>query len=414
MTFCKGTVRASQCLDYRKKQEGYEVTHILSGRKFLISDPAKNILELLDEPKDYSLLSAELSYFYDGEVVDATLKKLHRNGMLVGENDDETFHLRSTNFRFFGVEEYRPGRSDRRQSVLVGVPFGDGNTLDRQCADFPAAARRYCQNYLANLHQRINKIDFRFLGGADAAYEGVRSAFSAGDIVDAGDLYVHNTEFSTSVYNKIERLTHDISTAGDVPILLGGDHSISFPAIKGVAERHEQLQVVQFDAHVDTYANRIGNIYTSNNRAPHHHGNFLSRVLELPNIAGVYQYGIRGCFNMLSRTDERCSIYWAHELDDLLAETVPSPLLQGVPVYLTFDIDFFDPSIAPGTATPVAGGASYRQGMELLRKVLTNHRVVGVDLVEVNPHRDQAEQTMQLAVSTLLNIINQVNSKRDE
>lgn len=414
MTFSEGTVRASQCLDYRKKQEGYEVTHLLSGRKFIISDPAKDILELLEKPKDYGLLSAELSYYYDGDLVDATLANLHRNGMLVGENDDETFHLRRTNYQLFGVEDYRPGRSERRQSVLAGVPFGGGNTLDRQCADFPIAARRFCHNYLATLHQRITETDFRFLGAADEVFTGLRKAFSAGDIVDAGDLYVHNTEFSTSIYDKIERLTNDITAAGNVPILLGGDHSISFPAIKGVAKQHEQLQIIQFDAHVDTYANRIANIYTSNNRAPHHHGNFLSRVLELPNIEHVYQYGIRGCFNMLSRTDERCSIFWGHELDGIIADSAPSPLLKDVPVYLTFDIDFFDPTIAPGTATPVAGGANYQQGMALLRKVLDGHRIVGVDLVEVNPHRDEAEQTVQLAVSTLLNIINQVNSDSDE
>ncbi|TXF88464.1 hypothetical protein FUA23_14355 [Neolewinella aurantiaca] len=414
MTFSEGTVRASRCLDYRKKTEGYEVTHILSGRKFLISDPAKDILELLEKPKDYGILSAELSYYYDEALVEATLSKLHANGMLVGEDEDETFHLRKTDFQLFGVEDYVPGRSDRRQSVLAGIPFGDGNTMDRQCADFSIFLRRYCHNYLSTLNARINQVDFRFLGAPNENFVGLRKAFSAGDIVDAGDLYVHNTEFSSSIYGKIERLTQEITAAGDVSVLLGGDHSISYPAIKGVAANHPRLQIVQFDAHVDTYANRIGNIYTSNERAPHHHGNFLSRVLDLPQIEHVYQYGIRGCFNMRTRNHKRCSIFWAHELEGVLADSTPSPLLEDVPVYLTFDIDFFDPGIAPGTATPVAEGASYKQGMDLLRKVLANHNVVGVDLVEVNPHRDKGEQTMQLATATLLNIINQVNSTSHE
>lgn len=411
MSYVDGTIRASQCLNYRKRQGGYEVTHILSGRKFHISEPTREILHLLRDPRDYALISAELANYYTDEEIEQTLMTLRRNGMLVGEGDDETYHLKKTNGTLFGVPNYRPGKSSAApRCVLAGIPFGGGNTMDAQCGEFPGFLRIFSQNYLETLGRRPQDVDFRFLGADADRFDNLRQLLTEGRVVDAGDLYIHATEFSSSVYEKIERLTSEISAAADVPVLIGGDHSISYAAIKGVAECYERIQIVQFDAHVDTYDSRVGSLYTNSGRASHHHGTFLSRALELGQVAHVHQFGIRGVFNIRPRAFDRCSIHWAHETQALLKGENPTGLLEGVPVYVTFDIDFFDPSVAPGTATPVAGGPHYAEGLALLEKVLGGHRIIGADLVEVNARRDQSEQTIQLATTTLLNLINNIKS----
>ncbi len=408
MTYTTGTVRTSNCLQYRKKNPGFEVTHLLSGKKFLISEPTREILQLLNTPRDYALLSAELANHYDDDEVENTLLHLHQSGMIVGELDDETFHLRKMDHRLWGLPDYNPSNHQAKQIAMVGIPFGFGNTTDQQCSDFPIALRRFSMHYMENFYSRHKEIDFRFLGFPGEDFTTLSHNLNEGNITDAGDLFVHKNEYASSVYEKIERLTSEISGAGDIPFLIGGDHSISYPAIKGVAEQYEKIQVFQFDAHVDTYDSKIASIYSSAGRAPHHHGNFLSQVLSLPQIEHVYQYGIRGCFNMRLKEEKRCTVFWSHELEEVVDHSCDQAI-SDTPVYITFDIDFFNPLIAPGTATPVAGGPDYHEGIKLLRTLLKNRKVVGVDFVEVNPAKDKAEQTIQLATSTIINILNEIN-----
>ncbi len=408
MTYTNGTVRTSSCLQYKRRTPGFEVTHLLSGKKFLISEPTKEILQLLNTPRDYALLSAELTNHYDEQEVEDILHHLHQSGMIVGELDDETFHLRKMDHRLWGLPDYKPKRQDKKQIAMVGVPFGFGNTTDQQCADFPIVLRRFSMHYMENFYPRHREIDFRFLGFPAEDFSVLRSNLENEYISDAGDLFIHKNEYASSVYEKIERLTSEIASNGDIPFIIGGDHSISYPAIKGVAGQYPKIQVLQFDAHVDTYDSKIASIYSSAGRAPHHHGNFLSKVLSLPQIDHVYQYGIRGCFNMRPKEEEKCTVFWDHELKQVASQSVSQETLD-IPVYITFDIDFFNPFIAPGTATPVAGGPTYTEGIKLLRTILKNRKVVGVDFVEVNPAKDKAEQTVQLATSIMLNILNEIN-----
>lgn len=86
---------------------------------------------------------------------------------------------------------------------------------------------------------------------------------------------------------------------------------------------------------------------------------------------------------------------------------MPDPNL---PTYITFDIDFFDPTVAPGTATPVVAGPSYQQGIKLLTEIMDQVNVVAVDIMEVNPEKDCEGQTIQVAVNTLFRMMNGIKS----
>lgn len=401
--------RIARCLNVTQRGEAYEVTHELNGRKFVLPRPAYQLLTQLKDPATLEELHGGAQHPFPLAEVQALLDRLRSGGIVVATGDDETFHRRLPPKSLFGVPTYEgPLSSDStaRRLVLLGLPFGSGNKLDAGCARFPAKLRWFAQSYLAGLYGRANELDFRGFGADNAFFTPLRKWLTENRLTDGGDLFLQANEYPASVYAKVERLTAEISAAGNVPIMLGGDHSLTFPAIAGVAKQHERLQIIQFDAHTDTYVNRIAEMYAGAGKATHHHGNFLSRALELPQITSVWQFGIRGPFTLNPPRDPRCRTVYAHEIPRFLegeGAELPDPNL---PTYLTFDIDFFDPTVAPGTATPVIDGPDYRTGLNLLTTLLEGLNIVGADLMEVNPERDRDEQTMQAAVGTLLRLVN--------
>lgn len=401
--------RIARCLNVISRGENYELTHELNGRKFVLPAPAYQLLTQLKEPVTIKeLMEKTETPFPEGEI-QKLLTRLRNGGVVVATGDDETYHRRLPNKTLLGLPAYNeagPEDLQKRRIVLLGVPFGNGNKLDAGCARFPAKLRWFAQSYLGGLHAGANQLDFRGFGADNDFFAPLKNWLTSNRLTDGGDLVIQKNEYPSSVYDKVERLTAEISAAGNIPIMLGGDHSLTFPAIAGVAKQHETLQIIQFDAHTDTYVNRVADLYSGAGKAPHHHGNFLSRTLESSRIAKVWQFGIRGPYTMKPSKDPRCEIIYAHEISDFLKGGNVNKINPDTPTYLTFDIDFFDPTIAPGTATPVVDGPDYKTGLNLLNSVLQQVNIVGADLMEVNPERDRDEQTMQIAVGTLMWLIN--------
>jgi len=165
--------------------------------------------------------------------------------------------------------------------------------------------------------------------------------------------------------------------AGKFLLTLGGEHSITAPLVRAVAEVHGPLSVLQIDAHADL-RDRYGG-------TPHSHACVMRRVLET--ATRVCQVGIRNvsaeecrdCGPQVAQfiTPEviRRDARWINRALSLLGETV----------YLTVDIDGLDPSIAPGTGTPEPDGLTWRQAADLVRRVCRERRVLAADIVEVRP-----------------------------
>src|SRR5947207_8792784 len=178
------------------------------------------------------------------------------------------------------------------------------------------------------------------------------------------------------VVREIRRVVSEIINRGKFPVVLGGEHSITPPVVAAVAANNPGMSVLQIDAHADLRDSFMG--------TPHNHACAMRRVLE---YARCTQVGIRSLspeeaaaaptlpteifydFNMRQHDD------WIERVVDSLSETV----------YISIDVDGFDPAIMPATGTPEPGGLTWYEALALLRRVIDSRRVVGCDLVELCP-----------------------------
>jgi agmatinase len=182
-----------------------------------------------------------------------------------------------------------------------------------------------------------------------------------------------------------------ILDAGAATLTLGGDHFVSYPVLKAYAERRGPLSLVHFDAHSDTWGEDQQRL---------DHGTMFYHAVKqgLVDDSRSVQIGLRTTndeplgFNIL---DSR----WVHAHGPEAAAAEVKRIVGDNEVYLTFDIDCLDPSFAPGTGTPVCGGLSTHQALEIVRG-LAGIRVAGMDVVEVAPAYDVGEITA-LAGATL-------------
>jgi agmatinase len=165
------------------------------------------------------------------------------------------------------------------------------------------------------------------------------------------------------------------------------------------------IHIVQIDAHLDFVDERHG--------VRHGHGNPMRRAAEQDHVTGLTQLGIRNVSSTAREGYEDAArmgsdILSVRQMRALGTEAVLARIPADVDIYLTIDIDGFDPSIAPGTGTPSHGGFLYYEVLELLAALAKRQRIVGVDLVEVAPAYDHTDTTAILAAQLLLNLIGRI------
>lgn len=161
-------------------------------------------------------------------------------------------------------------------------------------------------------------------------------------------------------------------------LMLGGEHAVSSPAIRAQAELHgERMSVLQMDAHADLRPEYEG--------TPHSHASAMARVLDHADVVGV---GIRAVSSEemeIARGSDAVTLVWADQMwsDDRWMDRALEAL--GPKVYLTFDVDYFDPSLVPSTGTPEPGGGDWYRTLRFLRRVFREREVVAADVVELAP-----------------------------
>ena len=167
-----------------------------------------------------------------------------------------------------------------------------------------------------------------------------------------------------------------ILDGGEMPVVLGGEHSVTIGAVNAVADRFQDLTVLQIDAHADTREEYEG--------SPHNHACVMARARER---CPIVQVGIRAVDAEEVPGLDPARVFWAHDIvpatDDSWIEGVVALLTSNV--YVTIDLDAFDPSLVPATGTPEPGGLEWYPVNRLLRRVARNCRVVGFDVVELLP-----------------------------
>ncbi len=219
-------------------------------------------------------------------------------------------------------------------------------------------------------------------------------------IVDLGDADIVHTDTLTSHAN-IETGVRAALAAGALPVIIGGDHSVNIPCINAFDDQGD-IHILQIDAHLDFVDVRHGVRFG--------HGNPMRRAAEKPYVTGLTQLGIR---NVSSTTKEGyddaramgTDILSVRQTRELGTKEVLKRIPKGARLYITIDIDGFCPSIAPGTGTPSHGGFLYYEVLELLQGAARNHKIVGLDLVEVAPDYDPTGSTAVLAAQILLNTL---------
>ena len=176
--------------------------------------------------------------------------------------------------------------------------------------------------------------------------------------------------------SKVRETVAAIFDTGETPVLLGGEHSVTIGAVHAAADRFADLTVLQIDAHADTREEYEG--------SSHNHACVMARARER---CPIVQVGIRAVDAAEMPGLDPARVFWAHDIvgagDDSWMEDVVSLLTRNV--YVTIDLDAFDPSLIPATGTPEPGGLEWYPVNRLLRRVARATRVVGFDVVELLP-----------------------------
>ena len=210
-------------------------------------------------------------------------------------------------------------------------------------------------------------------------------AFAELRVVDFGDAPVVPAD-PAGTHAQIERIVGQVVAAGAIPVVLGGDHSITEPNVHAVAAQHGPVGLVHFDTHTDTGTEVFG-VEIS-------HGTPMYRLVRDGLVAGsrYVQIGLRGYWpgetEFAWQREQGITALFMHDVRDLgireVVERTVATVSEG-PVFLTVDVDVLDPSIAPGTGTPEPGGMSSADLLWACREVASRLEIVGVDVVEVLP-----------------------------
>jgi len=290
---------------------------------------------------------------------------------------------------FLGVDRVDlddTGALEAADVVVIGAPF-DGGTSHRPGTRFgPSAIRQAC--YLPQDGSRPH-LALRVDALRDVA------------VLDAGDVEMPPGDIERA-HAALEEAVYAVASAGAVPLVLGGDHSIALPDATGVA-RHlgfGRVSMIHFDAHADTGHIEFGSLYG--------HGQPMRRLIESGALRGdrFLQMGLRGYWPGPETLDwmaeQRMRSYEMTEivsrgLEACLDEAFEIAMDECDAVFLSVDIDVCDPGHAPGTGTPEPGGLSSRELLDAVRRICRELPVAGVDVVEVSPPYDHAEITAYLA-----------------
>ena len=255
---------------------------------------------------------------------------------------------------------------------LFGVPY-DGTTSFRPGTRFgPAAIREVSQGletYCPQLEMDLEDLAFADLGALDIPFGAPEPVVEA-----------------------VQQATGTVLDLGLKPLMLGGEHSISSGAVAAVAEQHPDLVLVQLDAHADLREEWLG--------ARHSHACAMRRCLEVLPSGDLLQLAIRS-----GTRDEFHELHSSgRRMDDVQALRDAMAPWTGRPIYLTVDLDWFDPAVLPGTGTPEPGGFLWRDFAAVV-DVLRGHRLVAADVVELAPQLDSSGVSSVLAAKVTRSLI---------
>jgi agmatinase len=305
---------------------------------------------------------------------------------------------------FLGVERCHvqdAAALDAADAVILGAPYDAGASYRAGARFGPQAIRMadYLTHDASRPHLALRVDPLRDL-----------------TVLDAGDIDMIGPE-GRQPLDRLESAVQSVAAAGAVPIILGGDHTITWPDVTGVAREvgWGRVSVIHFDAHADTGEFQFGSLIG--------HGLPMRRLIESGACRGdrFMQLGLRGYWpepaTLDWMADQRMRSFEMHEitrrgLAACLQESFEIAMDDCDGVFLSVDIDVTDPGSAPGTGTPEPGGFSPRELLDAVRRIAVELPVVGMDVVEVSPPYDCADVTAFLANRVVLETLSGLAYRR--
>lgn len=258
----------------------------------------------------------------------------------------------------FGGLEPEHSSFDRSEIAVLPIPYDRTSTYNKGADRGPAA-----------LLAASTQVELYDIETNSEVYQ--RGITTLGPLVVDGS--------PEELFSAVRDATAWLLSEGKFPVIIGGEHSITPGVVCAVAAKYPNLSVLQFDAHGDTRESYHGSKYN--------HACAMARVREYCPYVGV---GIRAIDGSEIAKIDRPRMFYAHEVHAqtpaALAAAVSAKLTSDV--YITIDLDCFDASIMPSTGTPEPGGLNWTQVMTVLRQVCQHHRIVGFDVVELLPRKE--------------------------
>ena len=285
--------------------------------------------------------------------------------------------------------------------VIVGAPIDSGTSFRSGAKFGPQAIRG--TDYLPHDGERPHMA---------VRTDGLKDL----KVVDAGDLLMPADDLVKAL-KLLEEATEKITASGAIPLILGGDHSITSADVVGIANKYGwgKVSMIHFDAHADTGDTQNGSLVG--------HGTPMRRLIDSGAVRGdrFLQLGLRGYWpepaTLDWMRDQKMRSYEMTEihhrgLKAVLDESFAT-LTDGCDgVFLSVDIDVVDPGMAPGTGTPEPGGMTSRELLEAVRRICMELPIVGIDVVEVAPAFDSSDITAMLANRVVLEALSAIALRR--
>ena len=259
---------------------------------------------------------------------------------------------------------------------LLGIPY-DGTSCFRPGSRFgPSAVREDSygiETYCPQLNLDLEDINYVDLGSIDVPLGNTQSIINI--VKDATDIITKN---------KLK------------PIIIGGEHSITSGIIKSIVTNYPDLIMIQLDAHADLRDEYLGNKLS--------HACSMKRCLEILPSKNIFQIGIRSGTKLEFTEMQKSKRLIPYNLGDTKYLEKALENFKGTPIYLTFDLDWFDPSIMPGTGTPEPGGYFWGDFAAII-DVIKSHNLIGADVVELSPKLDNTGISSILAAKVVRSLI---------
>ena len=305
---------------------------------------------------------------------------------------------------FLGVERCDLGQPDTfkgADAIIIGAPYDAGATYRGGARFGPKMIRTtdYLPHDSSRPHLALRVDPLKDLR-----------------VLDAGDVEMPGMEQRLPLDN-LENAVRVATEAGAIPIILGGDHTVTWPDVTGVARvvGWGRVSVIHFDAHADTGDVQWGSLLG--------HGLPMRRLIESGACRGdrFLQIGLRGYWpeppTLKWMAEQGMRSFEMHEvvqrgLDAVMEEAFSIATDDCDGVFVSVDVDVVDPGTAPGTGTPEPGGLTGRQLLDTVRRIAIDLPVVGIDVVEVSPPYDTAEITAFLANRVVLEMLSGILYRR--